>query len=381
MPNDLKIKALLTWLASGAPPQTDYDETIAEFSRRLKSAGVEADVVALYQTPKNPLVGGRRFLWYPEKGLKVKEFSHVHMQSAFFLGGVVNLAQELAKPIRYRVGMSADFDAHPGSKPLIEGGYTEYALLPLIAINEVNSVLAVGVKRQGGLPDEQFEICRRVAAPLARVVESRVLLEGFSSLLATFLGRDAGSRVASGMVRRGDADIIRAVILFTDIVGFTEKSNSLKTSEIVSMLNRYFEALEQPILKNGGEVLKLMGDGMLAIFPTPDDLTSEEGAALSALSAVEDARVVLAEDQVSFRAAFHVGEVHYGNIGGLTRLDFTAIGPAVNLASRLSDAASKEGMSAACSEAFARLVPDRTSRIGALEFKGFKELQQVFSIG
>ncbi|MEM8730848.1 MAG: adenylate/guanylate cyclase domain-containing protein [Pseudomonadota bacterium] len=238
----------------------------------------------------------------------------------------------------------------------------------------------MGVKRQGGLPDEQFEICRRVAAPLARVVEARVLLEGFSSLLATFLGQDAGRRVASGMVRRGDAEMIRAVILFTDIVGFTEKSNSLKTSDIVRLLNRYFEALEQPILRNGGEVLKLMGEGMLAIFPTPDDLTSEEGAALSAISGVEDARAILAKDKISFQAAFHVGEVHYGNIGGLTRLDFTAIGPAVNTASRLADAASKEGISAACSTEFARLVPDRTSRIGALEFKGFKELQQVYSI-
>ncbi|MEM8730847.1 MAG: hypothetical protein AAGF79_13095 [Pseudomonadota bacterium] len=135
MPNDLKIKALLTWLASGAPTQTGYDETFAELSRRLTSAGVEADLVALYQTPKNPLVGGKRFLWYPDKGLSVKEFSHERMRSDYFVGSVVNLAQELGKPIRYRVGMTAEFDAHPGSKPIIEEGYTEFAAVPLIAVN------------------------------------------------------------------------------------------------------------------------------------------------------------------------------------------------------------------------------------------------------
>lgn len=101
------------------------------------------------------------------------------------------------------------------------------------------------------------------------------------------------------------------------------------------MLNKYFEALEQPVVKNVVEVLKLMGDGMLVIFRISHDLTAEEGAALSVLSAVEGARAELAAAGTKFRAAYHVGEIHYGNIGGLARLGFTAIGPAVNIASSL----------------------------------------------
>jgi len=344
MNNALKTQALISWLVSGAPPQDDYNNTVAELARRLIDAGVEADSIALYQRPKNPLVAGKRFLWTRDEGFKVREFTHVHIEGPYFTNGVVERTQIGARPIRYRIGEMPEFDRHPGSKPLIDGGYSEYALIPLIAVNEVNAVLAVGVKCAGGLPDEQFEICRRIAAPLARVVESRVRYEGTESLLATFLGRDAGARVNAGMVRRGDAEMIRAIVLFTDIEGFTEQSNRLPISETVTMLNRYFEALEQPILKYGGDVLKLMGDGMLAIFPTPDDLTSEEGAALSALSAVEDARTLLAGSGTKFRAAYHVGEIHYGNIGGLTRLDFTAIGPAVNLTARLLNAAWQKGV-------------------------------------
>ena len=310
----------------------------------------------------------------------MREFSHEYMQDPYFVNGVVDQSLSTKKPIRYRPGEMPEYDAHPGSKLIIDGDFGEFALIPLIAVNEANSVLAVGVKRQDGLEDEQFEVCRRIAAPLARVVESRVRYEGAESLLATFLGRDAGARVNAGMVRRGDAEMIRAVVLFTDIEGFTEQSNQLPISETVDMLNQYFEALEQPILKNGGDVLKLIGDGMLAIFPTPDDLTAEEGAALSALSAVEDARVVLVKTGIKFRAGFHIGEIHYGNIGGLTRLDFTAIGPTVNLASRLLDAASQKIINSVCSESFAKLVRDRTESLGAFEFKGFDTPQQVYAV-
>ena len=302
------------------------------------------------------------------------------MQSAYFVGSVVEVTRSTERPIRYRVGEMPEFDMHPGSKHLINAGYVENATVPLIAVNDANAVLAVGVKRRGGIEDERFEICRRIAAPLARVVESRVRYEGAESLLATFLGQDAGARVNAGMVRRGDAEMIRAVVLFTDIEGFTGQSNQLPISETVDMLNQYFEALEQPILKNGGDVLKLIGDGMLAIFPTPDDLTAEEGAALSALSAVEDARLQLKGSGIKFRAGFHVGEIHYGNIGGLTRLDFTAIGPTVNLTSRLLDAASQKEIKSVCSEAFAKLVQDRAEDLGAFEFKGFDSPQQVYAV-
>ena len=182
------------------------------------------------------------------------------------------------------------------------------------------------------------------------------------------------------MVKRGDAEMIRAVIVFTDIIGFTAMSNSQPIDKTVEVLNTYFEALEEPILKYGGEVLKLMGDGMFAIFPTPDDLTAEESAALAAISAVSDARGLLQDRGITFRAAYHVGELHYGNIGGKTRLDFTAIGPAVNLASRLLNCADSEGENSVCSESFARLAPERTQELGEFEFKGFDQKQKAYAV-
>jgi len=254
----------------------------------------------------------------------------------------------------------------------------EYVAIPLITTTGASAVFSVAVARKSGVPDDQLALCRRIAAPLARIVQSHVQETTASDLLATYLGRDAATRVNAGMVKRGDAEMIRAVILFTDITGFTELSNRLPINESVALLNRYFEALETPIVKNSGEVLKLIGDGVFAIFPTPDDLTAEEGAALSALSSVADARTALG-GAIPFRAAFHIGEIHYGNIGGLERLDFTGIGPAVNLTARLLDAASEAKIEAACSTAFARLVPGRVRDLGAFNFNGFETPQQVFA--
>lgn len=375
----LKLQALISWLTAGAPPQTDYSQTVAELARRIVDAGVDADMIALYQTPKNPMLGGKRYMWTRERGMEVRPFSHTEMRSAYFVGNVIERARTLEKPIRYRVGQTPEYDTHIGSKAIIARGFSEMVALPLLAISQSHSVLAVAVKRRGGLEDTKFDILRRVAAPLARVAESNVRHEEARNLLATYLGQDAGNRVNAGMIERGDATMIRAIILFTDIVGFTELSNRLEISETVDLLNRYFEALEKPVLKNGGEILKLIGDGMLAIFPAKEDLTAEEGAALSALSSVEDARATMKDLGITFRAAFHFGEIHYGNIGGLTRLDFTAIGPAVNLAARLLGTASEQNLPGACSEEFARLAPDHVAPLGSFQFKGFSSPCHVFT--
>ncbi len=380
MNNSLKFRALLSWLTAGAPPQTDYHATLRELFRRMVDAGIAADFFAIYQAPLNPLLGGLRFAWDAEHSLMVSEFSHEHMDSEFYKGGVIHAGRETGKTQRYRVGETPHFDNHPGSELIIKADFKEFNVFPLQMTGRFTGSFAVAVRHAEGLPEDQFDACRRLLAPLSRVVQSEVQRESSDTLLSAYLGRDASKKVSAGMVRRGDAEMIRAVILFTDVVNFTDLSNRLPIKDSVAMLNQYFEALEAPITNNGGEILKLMGDGLLAVFPTPDDITSEEGAAISALTSVSDARALLEETDVQFRASYHVGEFHYGNIGGLNRLDFTAIGPAVNFASRLLTAASEAGVEATCSADFSRLAPDAARKLGLFEFKGFETPQLVYDV-
>jgi adenylate cyclase len=151
--------------------------------------------------------------------------------------------------------------------------------------------------------------------------------------------------------------------------------------EVMRILNRFYDIAEAAITRNGGEILKFIGDGLLVIFPTPDDLSAQMAAASGAIAALEETRSALTSEPelgLSFRAALHLGDIHYGNIGSKSRLDFTAIGPAVNLTARLMSIADEQGAETVCSEDFHRLLPDRTSPLGEVKLKGFDNPQKVF---
>ena len=197
------------------------------------------------------------------------------------------------------------------------------------------------------------------------------------------MGRGAGSRVLEGNILRGDAEAIPSIVLFTDLRNFTAFSNARPASEVIETLNAFYDIAGSAIGKNGGEILKYMGDGLLAIFPTPDDLSAQMAAATGAIAALEETRRILAESSqknLQFRASLHLGDIHYGNIGSKSRLDFTAIGPTVNLAARLMSVADEIGTETVCSEAFHRLVPERTKPFGERSFKGFELPHQIFGV-
>jgi adenylate cyclase len=169
-----------------------------------------------------------------------------------------------------------------------------------------------------------------------------------------------------------------------DIVGFTDISNSHPANEVVKILNDFYEIINSSVEINYGEILKFIGDGALVIFPVVDDLTVQESTARNALNAVARARVELKDHQgktaIEFRASLHVGEIYYGNIGSQNRLDFTAIGPAVNLASRLLDKAGTLNAKTVCSEAFQAITSVVTDTGTTCELKGFKEPISVFVV-
>ena len=239
-------------------------------------------------------------------------------------------------------------------------------------------MFGVATTRSVGFAAEEIVALRQIAAPLARLVETQTLQENMQALLATYVGKDASMRVLAGQVRRGGAEVISAVILFADLVGFTRLSNTETPEATIQTLNHFFAAMDASIRKRGGEVLKLIGDGLLAIFPTPDDLTAQQAAAANALLAVEEVKTVLGDASLEFRAGLNLGDIHYGNIGSESRLDFTAIGPAVNLTSRLLEVADDLGEAYLCTEMFNQLLPERSVLKGKYELKGFTATQAIY---
>ena len=197
--------------------------------------------------------------------------------------------------------------------------------------------------RRSSLP-----ISKSIIAPLTRVAEIRALRRTATNLLNTYVGRQAGERILAGKIRRGFVEEIRAAIWLSDMRGFTALSERLPPQELVDLLNRYFDCQVPAILEHGGEVLKFIGDGLLAIFPLADDGDDAGEVCRRALACAREARRLHRGARraggsdtrpIRFGLALHVGQVMYGNIGGGNRLDFTCIGPAVNLAARLEKVA------------------------------------------
>jgi len=384
--DQFKLEALINWLFAGAPPKALFTDTVGELARRMIGADLPVDTIEIYMKNINPAVLGSAVFWTKGGGAKVIKFSHAQMLTDEYVGSVQRNVTDTGRTVRVRTGTGSPFEAHPYIQSKLARGYTDYLMCPLFGKFIPNGAIAVGTKRAAGFTDEDIAAIRRLQAPLARVVEAEVLHENTVTLLSTYVGRNAGEKVMDGRILRGYSENITAVILFADLCNFTALSNALPPEATIATLNTYFEALDSAIRANGGETLKFIGDGLLAIFPTVDEITAQTAAAMGAISALDDARASLTISnatgpEITFRAALHLGDIHYGNIGSTTRLDFTAVGPAVNLTARLLLASAELGAKTVCSDAFAPLTQGRSTPARGFAFKGFSEEIMVHTIG
>jgi adenylate cyclase len=334
-------------------------------------------------------VTGRRFLWRPDTGVAVGELVYERLTTSEYVESPVTTVYATGAPLRRRVAdarEAADFEV---LRTLHTEGATDYLASPMPFIDGSMHVVTWATRRPGGFSDAHIAGLEAVVAPLARVAEIRALRRTAKNLLDTYVGGHAGERILAGKIRRGDADVIRAAIWLSDMRGFTTLADRMPPPGLIALLNRYFDCQVPAILEHGGEVLKFMGDGLLAIFP----LRPEADVAAvcdDALAAAVAARVRLAElrgearadgaAELRFGVALHVGEFLYGNIGSGNRLDFTCIGPAVNLAARLEKLTGKLGRSVAVSSDFAALCARPLTRLGEFELPGFSSVQTVYGL-
>jgi adenylate cyclase len=209
------------------------------------------------------------------------------------------------------------------------------------------------------------------------------------NLLDTYLGPQAGRRVLAGQIQRAEGEQLRAVIMITDMRGFTALSDRLPGEEVIGVLDDYFDAIVTPVEARKGETLKFMGDGVLAIFPAADDDDFSEASVqaleaalegLERLGIVNKARRAADRTEVRTGIGLHLGEVIFGNVGAADRLDFTVIGPAVNLASRIEGLTKRLLRPILVSSAFARICPRPLVSLGFHPVRGLFEPEEVFGL-
>jgi adenylate cyclase len=250
------------------------------------------------------------------------------------------------------------------------------------------NVFSCATREPGGFSADQLHTLLSLQPLMALVVEAHVDQRIATTLLRTYLGDDAGDRVLAGQVQRGQGEAIPAVVAFCDLRDFTGLSDRLPRQAVLSLLDDTFDAVVAAVAAHGGEVLKFIGDAVLAVFRARP---GEEAAACAlARDAVVElfgrvadknaSRGTAERPTIELSVSLHVGEVHYGNIGGPSRLDFTVVGPAVNLASRLQGLCGPLGHRVVVSEAFAGFLSTSCTNLGEHRLKGLHQPVRAFAL-
>ncbi len=376
----IDTSAVVDWLIEGAPDCIPPQAVLKKLCDALLAAGVPLARAAVFVRTLHPLVAGRRFGWRPGADAEVSELKYEVVATSGYADSPVNYVFEKNTEVRRPLGRADCPIDFPILTELREGGVTDYFATPLrFTFGQVHAA-TWATHEPGGFTDAHIEAIRSIVAPLARVAEVRALTRTSTVLLDTYVGHKTGDRVRAGSIRRGDTEAIRAAIWLSDMRGFTSLADREKPETLLSVLNRYFDCQVPAITAHGGEVLKYIGDGLLAIFPVTDRI-DPAAACAEALAAAHQARAEVAKvEGMRFGLALHLGEVLYGNIGSGDRLDFTCIGPAVNLAARLEKIAGQLGRSVVASREFARYCADAMLPLGEFKLAGFQEAQFAFAL-
>src|ERR1700720_3738468 len=378
-----EIKEVADWLIDGARSAPQPAQVLAQLSERVVACGIPLWRAEVFVRTLHPQVMGRRFIWRPGTEVDVSEAPFELLESADFLENPIAQVYATGRTLRRKL---ADPDC-PVDFPVLSEiraeGITDYLASPLVFTDGAIHAVTCTTRQAGGFTDAQIAGIEAIITPLARVAEIRALRRMGSTLLDTYVGHDAGERILAGHIRRGDIEEIHAAIWLSDMRGFTALADRLPPPVLIDLLNRYFDCQVPVILDHGAEVLKFMGDGLLAIFTIDDNETE---VCQRTLAAARRARANIAALSGSaalglrFGLALHIGDVLYGNIGSGNRLDFTCIGPAVNFAARLEKLTGQLGRAILASGEFSRHCPSEFTALGEFSLAGFSAPQLVFGL-
>jgi adenylate cyclase len=334
----------------------------------------------------NPELSGSQLVWR-EGALTRTEVNRAGiMTSGDYLKSAIYVVDTTNRPFRWRMPEPLP-DMELIQRLHQEFGMTDYFVLPLPFQDATRtSTLGFASIREGGFSDLDLERLQMAARIWSSVAERWVLRHIALDLLAHYLGRGPAERVYAGQIERGDVARIEAAILICDLRGFTAMTDRAQHGEIVSLLNRWFEAIGAAISTQRGDILKFMGDGLLAVFPLEESrgATCDRAldAALASLGGTDTLNKSLADEgraPLAFGIGLHWGEVEFGNIGTRDRLDFTVIGPAVNVASRLQELTKLVGTPILASADFAAAATRTLHGLGARRLRGLGGGTEIFS--
>jgi adenylate cyclase len=391
----LSLDDLPHWLAEAGLAGMKVEDVLAGFVRRLNDHDFHVGRAYIGIRLLNPLIRAEGYIYERRADQVTREtYEHAAMPVDYHRSPIHHmLTQKEYHLFRPLTGPQAvlDFDA---LREFAARGFSAWSahLIPFTLLagaarpeEPLGFIITACCDHPAGWQPAHRQAFERLLPHLAAAIQGRVFATLAQDLLTTYLGGDAAARVLGGITTRGDLRVLRAAILYADLRGFTALAETLPPERLLASLDRHFDRLVAPIEIHGGQVLKFMGDGLLAVFPV--DGGAEASACGGALAAARDALAAnlqlreTATDAMPLDLALHLGDVHYGNVGGVGRLDFTVIGPAVNVAARMEQKCQEIGAALLLSETIARRLEGADLRsLGRHALRGIAGTHELFTL-
>jgi adenylate cyclase len=383
------VDTVIDWLAVSAFHTRSLVGGFDEFSWHMLAAGFPLLRTTLHVRTLHPQYLGASFVWWRTTGRTVQTLVAHEVEDliAHDNNPVWRVVRE-GETLRRRIDIADDQLEFPILHDLKAEGATDYFALPVKSSFDTNYMLTYVTDRAGGFGAHDIADLTRVSRRLPLLADVYMQRRIAANVLNAYLGPKTGPKVLAGQIRRGTGEEISAVLWTSDLRGFTARSDRLAGDRMIAMLNALFDVQAKAIASHGGEILKFIGDGLLAIFPI-EQTGMAAAAARNALAAAMEAVAAVRElksdpplpdePPLEIVVALHVGTAIYGNIGAADRLDFTVIGPAVNLVSRIEAVAKALNVPVIVSDDFASAYGKPLQPLGRHELRGLAAPHDLFA--
>jgi adenylate cyclase len=396
--DDAQFAELTAWISNAGLSGQDETTMLTEFCARIAAHGLPLTRAQAFIDTLHPIYGGRAYTWQIAKGeTTATEYAPANdgeMLARWHQSPFYRLIQGGSSVLRLRLTKDSVAE-YPLLGELYALGITEYVAIvdrfgADAVIGEMDCVYSSwSTDAPQGFTAAEVATLRRLTPGLALAIKSATLARIAKTLVETYLGRDPGRRVLKGSIARGISSSIEAVLWFSDLHDYTRIRDRARPDEIIALLNDYAETVISAIHDEGGDVLKLIGDGTLALF-TAEDRASACHSALAAagktfdrIADLKQRRLASGLPATDLYLGLHLGEVVYGNFGSRERLDFTVVGPAVNEVSRIAGMCRLVDQPILVSSAFFAAVGAEQSRlvsVGRYALRGVGQPQDLFTL-
>lgn len=390
------VLSLRDWICEQGLLRVSLEDLLGGFCERLAAMGLPLMRGFLSAQTLHPRISTLGCAWRPGDGIRTDVFLYRPEPSeAFLKSPLKRLIDDDLNDLHVKLEGKSPLP-FPVCEEFREAGGTDYFAQIVrygrngIPDGKTGVIFSWTSSEPGGFSDDDIALLRFLAPRLGMAVQTRISQDISINLLDTYVGSTQGRMILNGEIRRGALEVISSVILLADLRGFTAMSERTDRDELVEMLNQYFDCLVGPIHEHGGNVLKFLGDGLLATFPLdgkPADLLCEQAldAALEVLKRSDDVnqeRSAAGKPVMDLDIALHLGDVYWGNVGSAERLDFTIVGPSVNEAARIEALCTQYERNLLVSETFAEAATSSSHRlvsIGRFALRGVGSAQSIYT--